>query len=316
MEDFNLINRPFAVMADERNSVVKLGPTFKELLPKFLAYIEFDLKLAKRTAGKYEESLVWAQRHLAGVNGPAELCRDDIISLKRKIQERGAGASRTNSIIFALRKFLDFCNKVEKITTLDLSEVKPIKIPQRDVIIIPDDEIEQLMGSININTRIGMRMRALMEFLLGTGLRIFEALSLDRDEIDWNKQECLVIGKGNKQRKIYISDRAKKWVEAYLKTRKDDCTALFITFDKKPVRLKQFDLSKLFRRYVAKSGIRTHVTPHVFRHTAASIMLRNGCDIRYIQEILGHADIKTTVKYYIRVDEAAVKAAHRQFLKF
>jgi integrase/recombinase XerD len=172
------------------------------------------------------------------------------------------------------------------------------------------------MASIDVQDRRGLRTRALMEFLLGTGLRIFEALSLNRDEIDWKKQETKVIGKGNKERKVYITDRAKEWVDAYLETRKDDCPALFVTFSKNPIRLKQFDLSKLFRRYVKKSGIRTHVTPHVFRHTAASIMLRNGCDIRYIQEILGHSDIKTTVKYYIRVDKAAVKAAHKKFLKF
>lgn len=311
------MNRPFAVMAAEQKNMVRpAGPTFAELLPKFLLYAEYDLKLAKRTAVKYKESLLWVQRHLPDVNGPAELCRDNIIFLKKNIQDRGAGASRVNSIIFALRKFLHFCNQVENITTLDLSELKPVRLPKREVIILPDAEIKQFMDSMNLNDRRDLRMRALAELLLSSGLRISEALSLNRGDIDWKNSEGMVIGKGNKQGKFYTTDRAKEFIDLYLETRKDDCPALFVTFSKHPIRLKQFDLSKLFKRYAARAGIKTKLTPHIFRHTTASILRREGADISDVQRILRHENVATTSRYYLHIDNAAIKAAYKKFLKY
>jgi integrase/recombinase XerD len=97
--------------------------------------------------------------------------------------------------------------------------------------------------------------------------------------------------------------------------RKDTNPALFVTFGESN-RLKAHDLSKQFKHYAEKAGLKKKVTPHILRHTAATTMSHNGADIRNIQLILGHSDIKTTAKYYLGVDKEALRKSHSQFLKY
>jgi integrase/recombinase XerD len=146
-------------------------------------------------------------------------------------------------------------------------------------------------------------------------MRISEALSVDVEDIDWEHKEIIIIGKGNKQRTVFLSDRAISWLQMYLLRRNNDHPALFTTFGKLE-RLKPYDLSKQFKHYAQSAGLKKKVTPHILRHTAATIMSFNGADIRTIQQILGHSDIKTTAKYYLGVDKEALREAHTKFLRY
>lgn len=310
-----IVPRPLAMQRFTSVPVVAVKPKFHELLPKFLAYARYDLGLAPKTVAKYSECLRWVMKDLPHISSPGQLTLEDITLLKQRIAVRGAGYVRTNSILFALRKFLAFCIARTEIDCINPKDITLMKIPKRDVIFLTEDEVNQFLGSMNTETSQGLRMRALTEFLLGTGLRISEALSLNHAEIDWQNLESTVIGKGNKQRTIFITPGAKLWALRYLDSRKDTNPALFVTFGK-PERLKQYDLSKIFKCYARVAGITKKLTPHILRHTAATIMLRNGCNIRYIQEILGHSDIETTAKYYLGTDKQATKAAHAKFLRY
>ena len=159
-------------------------------------------------------------------------------------------------------------------------------------------------------------MRTLMELLLATGMRISECLSINRNDIDWEHKEIEIIGKGNKPRTVFFTDRAAEWVRKYLERRHDNGDPLFLSFSRKRRRLTQYDMTKMFRHYVHLSGVRKRVTPHILRHTMATTMLHNGCDIAFIKEMLGHSDIETTAKYYLGTDKRAVKEAHGKFMKF
>ena len=219
-------------------------------------------------------------------------------------------------MIFALRKFLAYCQEIHKLDTINPKDIKPMKIPKRQVVFLSKEEVNKLIGSIRSNTKPGLRMKALMSVLLASGMRISEALSLSWDDIDWEHKEAVIIGKGNKQRTVYFNDEALGWLRSYKLTRKDKNPALFVTFAKEPKRMRPYDLSKQFKHYVQKAGIKKKVTPHILRHTMATIMSINGADIRLIQQILGHSDIETTAKYYLGIDQQAVKAAHNKYLDF
>jgi len=289
--------------------------SFQMLIPQFIDYAVIELRRSRQTVAKYEESLRWLLKYLPHVQSPTELTFADILLVKRQMLERGVTEARVNSIIFALRAFIHYCQVIHQLTTINPSDIKPMKIPKRQVSFLNEQEINTLLNGINVNDKRGLRIRALMEFLLGTGMRISEALSLNRGDIDWNNQETMVVGKGNKQRSIFITSRAKLWLEQYLASRQDEEQALFVTFgDLK--RLTRFDLSKQFKRYSLKAGLAKKVTPHLLRHSAATLMLKNGCDIRYIQELLGHSDIQTTAQYYLGTDKRSLKEAHAKFLKF
>ena len=160
----------------------------------------------------------------------------------------------------------------------------------------------------------GLRFRVLVEVLLGTGMRISEALSLNRDTINWEKAEAKIIGKGSKERTVFFNQRSLDWVKKYLDIRTDNEPALFIT--QQGTRLSKIDVPGFFKRYAKKAGITKKLTPHILRHTCATNLLFNGCAINNVQVILGHDRLETTCRYYLGVDKSKAKEAHGKFLNF
>lgn len=297
-----------------------------ELLPFFLRHARYDLNLSQQTVTKYAECVNWVIRDLGDV--PVELLDlTHFTLLKQKIYERGASESRVYSMVFAMRGLLKFSREAMKLSVIKDTDIRPPKRKRREVVYLTNEEIRQFTESIKIENKWngkkpakclnleGLRFRTLVEVLLGTGMRISETLSLNRDGVDWQEKEANIIGKGNKQRVIYFNDRSLEWLYKYLSSRSDVNPALFVTFGK-PKRLARTDMSKIFKRQGAKSGLKKKVTPHLLRHTMATTMLHAGADIRFIQELLGHSNITTTAKYYLGTDKRVIKAAHAKFLKF
>lgn len=294
---------------------IPLSQTFAQLIPMFEDYVIYDLHYSPYTGKKYTESLQWVLKDLPRLVYVQDMTLIDITELKKQILTRGAKECRVNSILFPLRRFLTYCNEVHKLVTINPRDIKPMRIPKREVVYLNKEEIEQFVGSMDTGTITGLRMRTLVEILLSTAMRISEALSINKNDIDWERKEITLIGKGNKQRTVFLSDRSISWLQMYLLRRKDDNQALFVTFGK-PERLAPYDLSKQFKHYARSAGLKKKVTPHILRHTAATIMSHNGADIRNIQLILGHSDIKTTAKYYLGVDKESLRAAHAKFLNY
>jgi integrase/recombinase XerD len=154
----------------------------------------------------------------------------------------------------------------------------------------------------------------LVEILLGTGVRISEALSLNRKDINWEEKEAKIVGKGNKERRIFFTDRSLYWLRRYLEWREDDHEAVFVTKD--PVnRLNRDDVWRFFSRHRKLAKIEKKLSPHILRHTVATNLVFSGCPIVHVKEILGHERLDTTCKYYLGVDKEEAKKAHRQYLR-
>jgi integrase/recombinase XerD len=162
-----------------------------------------------------------------------------------------------------------------------------------------------------------LRFRALVEVLLGTGARISEVLSLNRSDIHWERKEAKIVGKGNKERMLFFTDRALVWLERYLSRRWDDEEALFVTQGNCPRRLRQQDRIKdTFAVYRKRANITKQVSAHILRHTMATTLLFNGCPIGHIKELLGHERLDTTCRYYLGLDRRAAQTAHEKFLSY
>ena len=167
------------------------------------------------------------------------------------------------------------------------------------------------------HTQAGLRDRALAEVLCITGMRIAEALSLNRAQIDWETQTAQIVGKGNKPRKVYFTDSALAWIRQYLDIRHDEHPALFVTQGDNPIRLNAQGTWKRFHRYAKQAGIGKKVYPHMLRHTMATTLLANGCPIGHIRALLGHEHLTTTCKYYLGIiAEKDVQAAHAKYLSY
>lgn len=290
-------------------------PSFDELIPKYLKFREFDQRCAVQTIAKDKECMKWFMKDISHIRSPNLLTLEDITTLKQKMIQRNCGPCRINSVLNTIKSFLKFSNQIIKINTINPQEIKTMKIPKRAVQFLTDEEIKQFRECIGSKDIRDLRMRTLFEVLLSTGMRIGECLDLDKDMIDWEQKSVMIIGKGNKQREVYFTDEALQWLKLYLLRRQDDNPALFVTFGTEQ-RLTRFDISKLFKRYAERSAIRSKLTPHALRRTMATKLSSNGCDIRTIQLILGHSDIKTTARYYLGEDRKALKGAHSKFMVF
>lgn len=193
-----------------------LKPTISTLQQSFLDYSQFEKSFSPETIAKYNDCLRSFIKTVGDV--PIDKIQiDHFIQLKRKLAHRGVGEARVAGIVFAMKSFLRYCKEVQEIECLDSSKIKSPKKPKREVVYLTNEEVDLFINSIKIyckwdgNKRKkkiniqGLRFRTLVEVLLGTGMRISEALSLDISDIDFKESEAVIIGKGDKQRTVYFS---------------------------------------------------------------------------------------------------------------
>jgi site-specific recombinase XerD len=161
---------------------------------------------------------------------------------------------------------------------------------------------------------------AIMETLFSTGLRVSELTNLDRDQMNLERREFSVRGKGGKDRVVFISSSAASAISKWLSLRKDNTKPLFIHFggtkdeedDGKFMRLTPRSVQRIIKRYAKLAGIVKNVTPHILRHSFATDLLINGADIRSVQDMLGHASI-TTTQAYTHITNKQLREVHKAF---
>ena len=314
-----LIGKVFLVMS----KILQLSScalTLSQVLPKFLLYARAELGYAPQTLIKYEDCM----RQVIKMSGDRPVdayTKDDVLQLKGAMLAKSHSASRQVGILSAFKSLLQYCREHEQLEVLDSKLIVVPKRPRREVVFLTVAEVEQFVSAIrltNLDDRIsmpGLRFRALVETLLGSGMRIGEALALNRDQIDFENYEARIIGKGNKERVVFFTERAMLWIHAYLSGRTDAHPALFVTEGARS-RLSRDDVWRPFTRYRILAGLRKRVTPHLLRHTAATQLLFNGCPIGHIKEILGHERLETTCRYYLGLDRRAAKQAHQKYLVY
>lgn len=157
-----------------------------------------------------------------------------------------------------------------------------------------------------------IRDLAIIDMLASTGMRVGELITLDRDDIDFVNRECVVLGKGNKQRKVYFDARTKIHLQNYLASRKDDNPALFVTLQAPYNRLLISGVEIRLRKLGRRLGI-SKVHPHKFRRTLATMAIDKGMPIEQVQQLLGHQSVDTTLQYAM-VNQNNVKISHRRFI--
>ncbi len=286
----------------------------------FLFYAGVELGYARQSLTKYRDCFRQITR-MIGDRPVATYIKDDLLTLKSRMLSKGNSVSRQVSILAALKRLLQFLRDEYELAVLDPASVVIPKRPRREVLFLTTDEVERFVAAIPLATERGkpslngIRFRALVEALLGSAMRIGELLSINRDQIDFANREARIIGKGNKERTVFFTDRALGWVSEYLKARTDDHPALFVCQDGQS-RLKQPDIWRPFARVRKLAGLNKPVRPHLLRHTAATQLLFNGCPVGHIKEILGHERLETTCRYYLGLDHRAAKSAHQKYLVY
>lgn len=252
----------------------------------------------------------------------AEFLRRYRLWLNRYESDGGNRLSVTTQAyhLIALRGFLKYAAK-RGVKTLEPTLVDLPKRYRPQVTFLYVDEIERILSEIPSDSENGLRDRAIFELLFSSGLRVSELIKLNRDDVNLDRREFMVRGKGQKDRPVFISDEAAEALGDYLAEREDALPALFLNNSKNlPMtgttgdfrRLTARSVQRIVDKYVKAAGITKHVTPHTLRHSFATDLLMNGADLRSVQAMLGHADISTT-QIYTHVTDQHLKDVHKKY---
>lgn len=188
------------------------------------------------------------------------------------------------------------------------ARLKPPKQPKRMPKALGVEELEMLREGC-----ITVRQRAFVEVMYASGCRLSEVSALNIDDINFQSMSFTVFGKGSKEREVFLSFKAKHHLEKYLKSRNDEETALFITERKPYRRLSNRGIQREIKIIAKQSDVTKNVSPHVLRHTFATLTLNNGADIVAVQHLLGHSNPSTTQGYAV-LSEEKKREQHKKFL--
>ena len=297
---------------------------FSKAKTDFLEYLEIEQNRSQKTIRNYDHYLT----RLVDFGGDititdidAELVRKWRLWLNRLGTNTSdeLGKATLNYHLIALRSFLKFCAKRDW-PALNADKIELARTTRKQVTFLNEDELRRIFDQPDMGSIVGVRDRAILELLFSSGLRVSELVGLDRDHINLKRREFMVRGKGQKDRPIFISQEAAKWIQEYLDARRDNVRPLFVRYS----GTKKVDLSGNYHRLTARSvqrlvahyallaGITKHVSPHTLRHSFATDLLMNGADLRSVQAMLGHSNIATT-QIYTHVTDPHLKAIHEKF---
>lgn len=301
------------------------NPKLIEAIEAFLEHSEIGKNQSLKTVRNYQHYLTRFEEFCGDVT-VGEITMDVIakfrLHLNRMSDKFGRPLSRKTQgyHLIAVRSLLKFLEK-QGIDVLSSNKVDLPKAEDRHVEFLTPDEVRRLVDAAPLSKKTEARDRAIVEMLYATGLRIAELTGLNRDQVDLKRREFTVIGKGRKARVIFLTEQAAEAIRTSLDLRDDSFLPLFVNtrhtravqrFDGEQRRLSATSVQNLVRRAALKAGLNKRVTPHVLRHSFATTLLRNGADLRSVQEMLGHASI-TTTQIYTHLTDARLREVHEKF---
>lgn len=299
--------------------------SLSKLITDFLDHCEVGKNQSSRTLTNYyhylDRFLKWA-----GDINVSTISLETIQKYRLHLNRLETLSIKTqNYHIIALRAFLKYLAKND-IESLSAEKIELSKIPARTVEYLTREELERMFQEPDTENIRGLRDIAIMETLYSTGLRVSELASLNRAQVDLQRREFMVRGKGRKPRIVFLSEKAASIIQSYLAQRSDNFEPVFLSHSRgkrgtiqditlsEKHRLTTVSIENLVRKYARQAGIIKKVTPHVLRHSFATELLINGADIRSVQEMLGHASI-TTTQIYTHLTNKRLREVHEKFHK-
>jgi integrase/recombinase XerD len=285
-------------------------------LEPFLLYCRVERQYSPETQKKLKECFQsWLLTHFGQLELSA-IRQMHILSFRQAMAAKNLSVARQYSLLMTLKLFLKFCRTMLEINCLDPASIKLPRQKAPKVEYLTNAEIQAVRRHIGSFHLLEVRLRALFETLLATGMRISEAISLDRHSIHRETGEAVIIGKGAKPRTVFFNAEALYWIDRYLSLRKDSNAALFVTSGENPRRLRRGDVPRFFKAAGKLAGLEKRLTPHLLRHTFCTNLRNNGADISLIRELAGHQDIQTTARYYLGADKQVLRNAVQKYLNY
>ena len=286
---------------------------WKQLIIEFQNYLKIERGLSENTIDSYVRDLkkltFFLEKNKLTVS-PTRIQQGVIQQFIYEISKKLS--SRTQArVISALRSFFEYLifEQLRETNPTDLIETPKIgrKLPET----LSEQEINQLIDAIDLSTDEGERNRTIIESMYSCGLRVSELIQLKISDLFFNEGFIRIIGKGNKERFVPIHQKAQKYIVSYIKeirshltVKKEDEDTLFLS--RRGKSLSRQMIFMLIKTLAVKANLTKKISPHTLRHSFATHLLKNGADLRAIQQMLGHQSI-TTTEVYVHLDNTFLK---------
>lgn len=281
----------------------------KETFEKYLAYLE-ERGMSPKTVREHQRLIYGSLDHSISEFELSALKMTDAAKVIAAGKAHGQYGSQRSVVV--LRRLLKFIRDSGTPIPFDWRELEVPKVSQKPNEYLTPEELELVLNSLDLTKQAGLRTRALLEVLYATGMRISEAISLNKSDIDWENKEAMVTNAKTKDlEKIYFTDRCLYWVKKYIDSRKDDLPAVFVSGRG---RMLSVTSRNYMRTHLQHLGIRKHIKHHLFRKTFATHLIQGGADIIAVGDLCRHRSPRTTLRYYAAINKERSKEVHRQIL--
>ncbi len=280
---------------------------YKDIIKDFIYYLQAERELSSNTINAYKRDILsFLDEFNKEFNN---ITRDDILNYISKLHNLKYSTSSIARKLSSLRMFFRFHVSEGLISESPISNIESPRLKRKLPTVLSVSEVNRLIGSVNGNSALSIRDRAILELLYGCGLRISELLKLYIEDLFLKEDFIRVKGKGSKERIIPLGSKAKDAIMDYLTDSRvilDKKLSTNLFLNKNGNKLSRVGIWKNLRKYVLLSGIKKNVTPHTLRHSFATHLLERGASLRTVQILLGHSDISTT-QIYTHIDRSYLR---------
>lgn len=310
-------------MVCQNRGMAKLSQHLRE----FLEYLELTKGRSALTVRNYE---FYLRRYIEWANdpNPGDVTQDSIHKFRlhlNRLEDPHRGALKKNTQnyhLIALRAFLKYLAKND-VKTLAPEKIELAKQGSREVSFLESADLQRLLdapNNVDASPVIKARDRSILELFFSTGMRVSELANLRKDQINLDREEMTVRGKGDKTRIVFLSHQSRAALRQYLGERKDESPFLFVRHDRGRGSRNDDDvgpltprsIERLVQHYSIAAGIPKKISPHTLRHSFATDLLMNGADLRSVQSLLGHSSI-TTTQIYTHITNQQLKDVFQAF---
>lgn len=283
----------------------------------YLAFLEMERGLSRNTICSYNQDLEKLKRHLARFKwNHSALTEQQALQFIKSQSVKGMSLATQSHLISALKSFYKYLVAEGR---MDHNPFSGIEFPKKWKVLPHYMSVSQIMALLNAPDQakpLGIRDKAILELMYGTGLRISETIQLRLEHIYTREHFIRVRGKGNRERVIPLGDQAKKYLEIYLRDVRSDLVKnsdnSIVFLNRNGEKMTRQGLWKIIKGYGQQLGMASRLTPHTLRHSFATHMVEKGADLRSVQMMLGHSSISTTEIYtYLTKDK--VKKMYDRF---
>lgn len=273
-----------------------------DIIDDFIQYMRVERNYSDNTEVNYEMDLIEFEKYLnVKHKNYKNITYKDILDYEKHLKEdNNLNSTSINRHLSSLRSFYNFLLIKNIVSSNPFKMVKGPKKELRLPNYMKYSEFEEMVNSCD-DSLLGIRNRSILELLFASGARIGEIININVDDVDFVNNEIKVLGKGNKERVVYFNDHAKESLKDYINNARSELlngkqsNRLFINHIGGELTTR--GVRDILDNIIKRSALSIKVTPHMFRHTFATMLLNEGCSLKSVQELLGHANLSTTSIY-------------------